>query len=326
MLKNRGASLQKFWADEGFDPSRKKLLLAVSGGSDSVALLEFFHREVIPQQHDCQLFAVHINHRLRVEADEDQAFVEKLCRDRGIPLEVEVLDPANRQTGQSVEMWARDSRYQTFARARKNFGADFILTAHHLDDAVETFCLRLWRGTGMAVLAGIPFQRPDGIVRPLLPVSRADLKAWLLETGTPWREDLSNANEGIPRNWVRHHLLPAWRKEEPDLDARVFRITREVAKLKHSWEKWLEEFYPSEEVRARGGIPMEWLRDGEVDSTFLRHLLPLLGVDRPVPEVMAEIMRQTRNSQQRIQVRVDDGTVLTEKNGALVSIRIALPR
>jgi tRNA(Ile)-lysidine synthetase-like protein len=318
-------SLQKFWSEEGFDPTGKKLLLAVSGGCDSVALVEFFHREIAPASH-CQLIAVHVNHRLRLEADADQDFVEKLCRKRGIPLEVDVLNPTNRATGQSVEMWGREKRYQAFSRIGKKEKVDFTLTAHHLDDVVETFCLRMWRGTGFVGLAGIPFQRSPGnernenVVRPFLPVSRAELKEWLTALGTSWREDASNADLEIPRNWVRHRLLPDWRKQEPDLDGRVFKLTREVAKLQPLWERWLNASYSPEEVKMRGGIPMEWIRSEGADADFLKRLLPLLGVEKPLPQVMAEILRQTKDSHGSIQVRVDEVMVLTEKNGILKSI------
>ncbi len=314
-------ALRRFWADEGFDPTNKSLLLAVSGGSDSVALLEFFHREILPKQ-NCRLFAVHINHRLRSESDADQAFVEKLCLDRNILLHIEVLDPANRQAGQSLEMWGREHRYGAFALARKKFSADFTLTAHHCDDVVETFCLRLWRGTGFAGLSAIPFQGRDQVIRPLLSVSSADLKAWLIGLGTSWREDESNNDVNIPRNWVRHELLPEWRKQEPDLDNRIFQIAREAAKLRPLWERWLAETYSIEEVRSRGGIPMEWLRGGEADAALLRHLLPVVGVDKPSPELMAEILRQSQSSLRGLQVRADESTILTEKNNVLVSIRI----
>ncbi len=283
-------------------------------------MLEFFRREIAPRL-GCRLFAVHVNHRLRPEAGADQEFVEKLCADRGIPLEVEVLAPAGRVSGQSVEMWGREHRYRAFSKARKKFGADFTLTAHHRDDAVETFCLRVWRGTGFAGLAGIPFQR-DEVIRPLLPLGRSDLREWAEASGVSWREDASNADVNIPRNWVRHHLLPAWRKGEPDLDARIFRITRMAAKSRPAWELLLAEAYPVEEVRARGGIPMEWLRDEGADASLLPRLRPFLGIQKPAPEATAEILRQCLNAPGGLRVRIDESTVLTEKNDVLVSIRI----
>lgn len=314
-------ALKKFWAEEGFDPTGKSLLLTVSGGCDSMAMLELFHRHVVPE-FGCHLLAIHVNHGLRPDANADQAFVEKSCGDRNIPLEVKILDPFSRPAGQSLEMWGREHRYVAFERAQKKFGADFILTAHHRDDVVETFCLRLWRGTGFSGMAGIAFHRADGIVRPLLSVSRRDLSEWLVNLGVTWREDLSNADVDVPRNWVRHRLLPQWRLQEPDVEDRIFRITREVSKLRPLWEKALKTFYPQEEVRDRGGIPMEWLRDENADAACLRLSLPWIGVARPSPEVISEILRQTQNTRTVVQVRVDETMVLSENRGVLNSRRI----
>ena len=314
-------SLLKFWADEGFDPSGQNLLLAVSGGCDSVAMLEFFHRHVVPVFH-CRLFAIHINHGLRPDAADDQHFVEQLCQDRKVPLEIKILDPSMRPPGQSMEMWGREHRYIAFERTQKKFGTDFILTAHHRDDVVETFCLRISRGTGFAGMAGISFHRADGIVRPLLPVSRKELNEWLMTLGQTWREDSSNIDVEVPRNWVRHCLLPLWRLQEPDVEDRIFQITREVAKLRPLWEKALDTFYPQEEVRIRGGIPKEWLSDENMDAASLRRLLPLIGVNKPVPELMVEILRQARNPRTTVQVRVDETMILGEKQGILIARNI----
>lgn len=309
-------SLRRFWFEEDFDPSGKSLLLAVSGGCDSVALLNLFHAVVAPAG-NCRLHVIHINHRLRPDSDGDQAFVEQLCRSLNIPLEVEILDPATRRTGLSVEMWGREKRYQAFSRALETFDADLILTAHHRDDVIETFCLRLWRGTGFAGLGAIPFKR-GRVLRPLLPVSRAELRGWLVASGRSWREDASNADLEVPRNWIRHNLLPAWCMGEPGIEDRIFGITREASKLRASWEGWLAKTYPVEEVRLRGGIPVDWLQTGEADAALLRHLLPVLGVEKPLPQILVEILRQARNSRRGISVRVNENTLLNERNGVLV--------
>jgi tRNA(Ile)-lysidine synthase len=314
-------ALLAFWQAEGFDPSGKTFLLGLSGGADSVALLELFVREVAPRWGGA-VCAVHVNHRLREDAGMDQRLVEDLCRDRGVPLHIETLDPATRRTGQSVEMWAREQRYTAFSRASARFststsGASTILTAHHRDDAVETFFLRLWRGTGFAGMAGIPFIRADGVTRPLLPVDRAALRAWLRALGTPWREDSSNADARIARNWVRHKLLPPLRAADPHLDETVFRITRSVGRTLPAWERWYRSEHPVEAVIELGGIPAEWLRAGmEIDA--LKECLPALGVDDPAPELMAELLRQSAGAAPKIQVRIDESTVLVEKRGILV--------
>jgi tRNA(Ile)-lysidine synthetase-like protein len=319
--------LLRFWADEGFDPAGKSLLLGVSGGADSVALLELCVREVAPR-FGCRLQAVHVNHGLRADAAQDQRVVESLCEDRGVPLVVEVLDPASRKRGQSGEMWGREQRYSVFARAAASCGAGVILTAHHRDDVVETVCLRLWRGTGLAGLAGIPFRRADGVVRPLLPIDRASLRSWLRELGTPWREDESNNDARIPRNWVRHHLLPALRRSDAEVDARLFRIARDVTATLPAWQKWLEAEHPVEAVREQGGIPVEWLSGG-IDQNALRGLLRELGVVDPGPELADEILRQASRALDaggRINVRADESTVLSLKRGLLVSTRSVFKR
>jgi tRNA(Ile)-lysidine synthetase-like protein len=321
-------SLLRFWADEGFDPSGKSLVLGVSGGADSVALLELFVREAVPR-FGCSVSAVHVNHRLRPDAGLDQVLVDELCADRGVPLHVETLDPDSRRRGQSAEMWGREQRYASFDRAAARFGASLVLTAHHRDDVVETMCLRLWRGTGLAGLAGIPFRRADGVVRPLLPVDRAALREWLRELGTPWREDESNTDARVPRNWVRHHLLPAWRAEDKKLDARVFRMARDVAALLPAWDRWSREEHPAEVVRDRGGIPVEWLRDGArggMDATALKVLLAELGIANPRPELAAEILRQAAGNTGKIRVRADESTILADKHGVLTALRSVFKR
>jgi len=319
--------LLRFWSDEDFDPTGKSLLLGVSGGADSVALLELCVREVAPR-FGCIVRAVHVNHSLRPDAGHDQRLVEELCADRGVPLHVETLDPLLRRAGQSTEMWGREQRYRVFARIAAQTGCSLILTAHHRDDVVETFCLRLWRGTGLAGLAGIPFRREDGVVRLLLSVDRSALREWLRELGTPWREDESNADARIPRNWVRHHLLPSWRAEDPEVDARIFRAARTVAALRPVWERWLRAEHPVEEVRERGGIPVEWLSD-DLDATVLKALLREIGIADPSPELAAEILRQATRASEKVatvRVRADESTVLTLKRGILAATRSVFKR
>lgn len=308
-------SLLKFWTHQGFDPTGKTLLLGVSGGCDSVAMLELFHREIAPRFHCC-LHAIHIHHGLRATAGVDQALVEKLCRDRKIPLHIETLNPAARTPGQSVEMWARENRYAAFAKTRRAVKADFILTAHHRNDVVETLCLRIWRGTGLAGMAGIPFQREGGIVRPLLPVNRQKLQTWLKSIGTGWTEDETNRDLKIPRNWVRHELLPAWRKTEPRLDERIFCIARNISDILPSWSRWLEDSFPESVVREKGGIPSEWLQNGAETET-LKRLLTILGIDKAAPETLTEILRQGGRPGRSLRVRLNPTTVLAEKHGLL---------
>lgn len=248
-----------FLADRGFAPQGATLVLAVSGGADSLALLEFWARSGA-RRFRCRLHAVHVHHGLRESADRDQALVEERCRALGIPLQVFRLDPGSRRGGESLEMWGRRERYRCFAEAASDASAKapgavassgvagasaspafapagalaspatpvWILTGHHRDDLVETVFQRLERGTGARGLAGIPFRRDPGIARPFLDRSRAEIEAYLRLLGRSWCEDESNADLAFGRNWHRHRYLPALRSREPDLDARILALSLAV--------------------------------------------------------------------------------------------------
>jgi hypothetical protein len=156
-------------------------------------------------------------------------------------------------------------------------------------------------------------------------VPRDALRAWLRDLGTPWREDASNRDARIPRNWVRHALLPAWRAEDPELDARMFRMARTTAAFLPAWEKWVRTEHPEEEVLARGGIPVEWLRQG-MEAGALRGLLGTLGVAAASHELALEILRQAAGNGKKIRVRADESTLLAEKSGLLVATRSIFER
>lgn len=214
-----------FLSSQGWQPGRSALLLAVSGGADSTALLLWARRHA--SRTGARIAAAHVNHKLRPDADADQAFVVALCRGLGFPCVQRTLDPASRRPRESVEMWARRERYAFFDQAAESEGAEWILTAHHRDDLVETIFQRLGRGTGPRGLRGIPFRR-GRIVRPFLDRSRAEILAYLGRCGAAWREDESNADIRIDRNWYRHRYLPSLRAEEPELDARIFAMAMRV--------------------------------------------------------------------------------------------------
>lgn len=193
-----------------------------------MALLHCFHR--LAPSLRLGLAALHVDHRLRPESGEDAAFVAGICAGLGVPLRTAVLDPAGRRPRESAEMWARRERYACCAAAAREAGCEWILTAHHRDDLVETVFQRLGRGTGPRGLAGIPFRR-GRIVRPFLDLPRVALRAWLAERGAAWREDASNADVTLDRNWYRHRYLPSLRAGDPALDARVADLARSVASL-----------------------------------------------------------------------------------------------
>lgn len=186
-----------------------RVVAAVSGGSDSVALLHLLHD--LHRGGELVLDAVaHFNHQTRAAAsDDDEAFCRELAAHLAIPFECECDDVPQRanERGVSIEVAARDLRHTFLERVRRRRAADRIATAHTRDDQAETVVLRALRGAGLRGLGGIAPTR-DSRIRPLLLCSRDELRDDLRVRGQAWREDATNADLANPRNRVRHEVLP----------------------------------------------------------------------------------------------------------------------
>ncbi len=183
------------------------LLVAVSGGPDSVALLTILHR-MVPRWR-LRLTAVHFNYGLRgLESDEDQAFVMSLCEALRVPFRCVPLDARTRPQRVSLQAQARDVRYRAMTRLAEDVGADRIVVGHTADDQAETILLWMLRGAGITGLAGMPVQRDGMIIRPLYEIRRREVLDFLEATGQAYRQDSSNAKPIYARNRIRHQLLP----------------------------------------------------------------------------------------------------------------------
>src|SRR5262245_21319638 len=191
-----------------------RVLVALSGGPDSVALLHL----LLDLQADGDLVVAgvaHFNHQLRgADADADEAFCRALGASLGLLVEVGRADvrAAAREAGRSIEDIARDLRYAFLEQTADRFGAEAIAVAHSLDDQSETFLLRLVRGSGSRGLAAI-LPRAGRVIRPLLEIPRADLRSYASERGLAFRDDPSNRDLSIPRNRVRHELIAYLERE-----------------------------------------------------------------------------------------------------------------
>lgn len=182
-------------------PTGTPLVVALSGGGDSVALLLLAHDGGIPVR------AAHLDHGLRPESSEDADFCGDLCSRLGIELcrrRVDVAGLAARE-GLSVEQAGREARYRFLDEVRE--GA-LVATAHTRDDQAETVLMRVLEGCGLAGLTGIHPTSRGWVVRPLLAFRRVQLREYLTERGQPWREDPSNQAANLPRSRIRHQILP----------------------------------------------------------------------------------------------------------------------
>jgi tRNA(Ile)-lysidine synthase len=189
-------------------PSGSRVLIGLSGGSDSVALTLIL-RELAPHGGFSIEGLAHFNHHLRPTADRDQQFCQALGERLKLPLVVGDVNVADYAAAErlSTEEAARRARYAFLHRAAADLSADTIAVGHTRDDQAETFLLKVIRGAGLTGLGGI-YPRRGIVVRPLLDASRRDLRDYLRARAESWVEDESNAGMSNPRNRIRHRVLP----------------------------------------------------------------------------------------------------------------------
>jgi tRNA(Ile)-lysidine synthase len=195
------------------------VVVAVSGGPDSVALLHGL--ALLARREGWKLQAAHLHHGIRgADADADEDLVRTLSARLGVPLSLRRLDPEHLR-GASLEARARRVRYAFLHEVARRTGASRIATGHTRDDQAETVLLRLLRGSGARGLAGIRPRREDGVVRPLILASRAEVIEFLARGGVAFREDATNRDPRFLRNRVRHEVLPLLRALSPRIEERL---------------------------------------------------------------------------------------------------------
>ena len=189
-------------------PPGSRVLAAVSGGSDSVALVLLL-RELSEYGGFTVAGLAHLNHRLRPDAGRDEQFCLDLARRLDLPAVIEAIDvrEAAAAGARSIEAAARRVRYQFLERSAASLQADRVAVGHTEDDQAETFLMKLVRGAGLTGLGGV-YPRRGMVIRPLLGVSRAALRGYLRDRGEVWVEDATNDDLDNPRNRIRHRVLP----------------------------------------------------------------------------------------------------------------------
>jgi len=212
-------------AEESQAIKRERILVALSGGADSVALL----RALLAAGYNCH--AAHCNFHLRGEESlRDEHFVRDLCQRLDVPLSVKDFDVTAYQNehGGSVEMACRELRYAWFKQELERLGCTLIAVAHHADDQIETFFLNLLRGTGLKGLAGM--QRTNGFIwRPMLNVTRAQVLDYLDSIGQDYVTDSTNSQNDYRRNRLRNIVLPFIEQEFPDVKARIHKTMQNLS-------------------------------------------------------------------------------------------------
>ncbi|MFN3660892.1 MAG: tRNA lysidine(34) synthetase TilS, partial [Brevinematales bacterium] len=240
-------------------------VVGFSGGADSTALLyllvrlrAFFSR--------FEVVAYHLHHGLRETADGDEAFCVSVCRELNIPLVVEHEDvkALAKKRGWSIEEAGRERRREGYERIRKQYDLTWICLAHHQDDQVESFFLRLFHGGGIEALSGM--RAKEGVyLRPCLEFSHSDMMAYLKRHGIGWREDESNEEMRFDRNWIRHEFLPVVERRFPAVRHKIVRTMGFLSSVSEMIQERLSLLEKRVEFFSGGWrLPREWIsQEGE---------------------------------------------------------------
>lgn len=217
----------KFISDNKLIESNDKLLLALSGGADSVFALTFLTK--FKNKYNIQICALHINHSLRGdESDSDEKFCRKLCNDLNIEFYSKKVDIKSIAENKklSIEEAARNIRYEKLDEYLKISNSDKIVTAHNLDDNTETVLLNLFRGTGLKGLSGIPVKR-NNIIRPFLSSGKSEIIEYLDENNIDFRTDSTNKQSEFKRNYLRNEIIPKIRENiNSKVDGNILRLSQ----------------------------------------------------------------------------------------------------
>ncbi len=225
-------------------PHGATVLIAVSGGPDSMALMAILHR--LRPIYGMSLSVVHVDHQLRGrESQRDAQFVSQQAARLGISFHMIQVDAAGFRTtsGLSPQHAARELRYAALAALQTQLGAARVALGHIADDQTETLLLRLLRGTGPSGLAGMqPVRLP--YIRPLMAVRRQTLIDFLRREHMPWVQDSSNDKRLYQRNRIRHDILPVLRQHNPQIDQRLYELTDMMTAEHQFFERQVDDWYP----------------------------------------------------------------------------------
>jgi tRNA(Ile)-lysidine synthase len=207
------------------------IVIGLSGGGDSVALTSALL--ALRKRMGLTLAAAHLNHRLRgEESDRDEKFVRAMSTRLGLELQVERAEGLGAISGANLEERARDARREFLGRVADRVGADFIALGHHRDDQAETVLMRLMRGAGAAGMAAMAERGPERLIRPMLSISRAEIREYLKACAITFVEDSSNSSRDFLRNRIRGELLPLLERDyAPGLGARLVEVADEMRSL-----------------------------------------------------------------------------------------------
>ncbi|MGK9475255.1 tRNA lysidine(34) synthetase TilS [Melioribacter sp. OK-6-Me] len=268
MIKKIEEKVINFIKEQELVNEGDNLLIALSGGPDSVFALSFFFK--YSRKYKCHLYAVHFDHHLRgKESDRDREFVVSICDKLKIPLTIIDLDVKEyaKKNKLSVEEAARNLRYEELARLSKKLNAK-VITAHNKDDNTETVVLNLISGTGLKGISGIPVKR-DNIIRPLLALTKEEILSYLNDRNIDFKIDSTNLQNAFRRNFIRNKIIPLFKEINPSADDAVFRTSKTIEKYFDYLEKEINKIINSFFIVKQNKLSIKSTAFKKVESVLL---------------------------------------------------------
>jgi len=274
------------------------ILIALSGGLDSIVLLDLLHR--LSATLPIQLSALHVHHGLSPNADEWAAFCQARCAHYQIPCAIQQVT-LDRQSGLGIEAEARRLRYQALLDSQQ----DLVALAHHQDDQAETLLLQLMRGAGVKGMAGMAeYDQDRRLIRPLLNISRASLAQYAQVQGLSWVEDESNQSLDYQRNFCRHQIIPLMQQRIPAVTENLARSSRLMAEAQTLLDQLAqidaEQYVRGDKLNVRGLSKLDQARA----QNLLRWWLAQQQMHMPNHAHLQEIMQQLLSAQADKQLQI----------------------
>ena len=302
--------IAKYIDNEHLLSKEDKVIIALSGGADSVALLHVMHS----LGYKCE--AAHCNFHLRgEESNRDETFVHELCKSMQIPLHIIHFETEKYaiENKISIEMAARELRYQWFEEIKKESAANVIAVAHHQDDSVETLLLNLIRGTGLSGLLGIRPQNKD-IIRPLLCVNRQNIIEYLGSIGQNYVTDSTNLEDEYIRNKIRLNLIPLMEEINPSVKKNIIATSNYLNEIELIYNNEIEN--GKQRVLTKEGIRISDLLKEPAPNALLFEILHPLGFNSAQIQNILSLLLKGQTGKQLISK--DGWRIIKDRNMLLI--------
>lgn len=317
-------NIEQFCRQENLVSPDQTIIIGLSGGPDSVFLLYFFLH--LQKKYTLQLIATHLDHGWRAESTRDAQFCADLCKKLGVTYVQEKLKPTPKSSG-SAEHDARQARRTFFERTLRQAQGEregSIALAHHQDDLIETFFIRLVRGASVTGLASIK-PRHGLYIRPLLGVSKAEIVAYLQENNIPYCTDVTNQDTTFLRNNIRHNLLPVYEKLEPRARTTLLHTIAQLQKTDTYLEQQANKFYAQLVIDGWLSLPEFLALDPIIQHRILLNwLIQAQAHFTPTEHFFDEIIRFLRQKESKTHMITQAWGIQKIKNRAAITKRAIL--